>query len=204
MADLIFGLFGVWGSYCSVLSVMQPENYQQITLKLAWLAVLLIAALYSSYKLVEQYRSKPKFYKNNQEINEYMFKWIRQGGRVAICTRDMSWGNDPKIKSLLIEKAGASELCIFLPKDIPLTKELKKAGAEIFIYPELEHTPTSRFTIIDKDQAYARVAVGRKIDGRHYIEEFSIGRHPVFEVANDLVEVIRKYNEKVRRLSDAH
>ncbi|MCI0562065.1 MAG: hypothetical protein MN733_26555, partial [Nitrososphaera sp.] len=85
-----------------------------------------------------------------------------------------------------------NELTICLPDRIALADELEREGARVCLYPRLGYTPQSRFTIINKDRMDSQVAVGRRIRDKHVIEEFSLGEHPVFSVANDLVEVISR------------
>jgi hypothetical protein len=131
-------------------------------------------------------------FKSTKEINDYMYDWISKGGRVVIFTRDMSWASDPRIKELLYHKAAREELSICVPKKIPLTNELQKHGAQILSYESLGYIPQSRFTIINKDRMDANLAVGHRIKDDHVVEEFSIGAHPFFSVANDLVEIITR------------
>lgn len=200
MLKLIAFLFSIWGSFASLLGceISLHPNLNFGTISLIWLAALFFVAVISSIQSVKQYiNTKPKVYRSQDEINNYMYNWISKGGRVTISTRDMSWGDSNKIQSLLIEKARKRELCICLPENTALTKMLKREGAEIYTYPQLEHTPTSRFTIIHKDSISARVAIGKTNDGNaHVIEEFSLGNHPAFAVANDYTELIIKFNKK--------
>jgi len=140
--------------------------------------------------------SSHRVLKNQNEIAKYMYKWISKGGCVAIFTHDMSWAADLKITELLHQKARGGELSICLPRRIPLANELEKEGANISTFEELHYIPQSRFTIINKDRMDAHLAVGRRIGDSHVIEEYSIGQHPVFAIANDLVEVIMRLNQK--------
>lgn len=140
-----------------------------------------------------QYRkSLPRKCKSTSEIKEFMREWISQGSRVVIFTRDMSWADDDPMRYLLFGKARGSELTICLPARTQLANDLEKAGAQVLCYDNLHYIPESRFTIINSGRMDAKVAVGRKIGNRHVIEEFSLGEHPIFSVANDLVEVLRQ------------
>jgi hypothetical protein len=128
--------------------------------------------------------------RDDAEIKRYMYRWISKGGRVSIFTRDMSWASDERISALLRQKASRAELTLVLPTRIPLAQELEKAGCEVVSYEHLGYVPQSRFTIINKDRMDAHLAVGRRIGDRHIVEEYSVGQHPVFAIANDLVEVL--------------
>jgi len=132
--------------------------------------------------------------RKDSAIKKYMYKWISQDGRAVIFSRNLSWINDEKIGSLLLSKAENKELTICLPERINLVEGLEEAGAEICVYPELEYVPEASFTIIRQGRMDARVAVGRKIKRKHVIEEFGLGEHPVFHVANDLTNVIIRFS----------
>ena len=161
--------------------------------------------------------TQPRSYSSSVFINAYLYDWIDKGGRVVIFTRDMSWANDSvptwprlqrllshlpflritfrqkELKSLLIKKAQAGDLRICLPTMIPLAKELQQAGADVFCYEALNYLqPESRFTIINWGRMDMHVAVGRRVNNKHVIEEFSVGQHPVFSVAKDLVEILSR------------
>lgn len=70
-------------------------------------AAILFAGV--SADLIQYIRHRPKRYKTTTQINDYMYRWISTGGRVAIFTRDMSWANEPRIKDLLLNKARAED-----------------------------------------------------------------------------------------------
>src|SRR5207249_10642646 len=123
---------------------------------------------------------------------------ISRGGRVAIFSRDMSWVQDDEMRTLLGAKAHKNELHICLPQRIPLCDDLERQGAHIHVYPQLNYTPLSRFTIINKSRSDAHLAVGRAIEGKHLIEEFSLGEHPAFFIADDLIEVVMRLGQTVR------
>jgi hypothetical protein len=145
---------------------------------------------------IRHYRESDRYtLKDQGEIAEYMYKWISKGGRVAIFTHDMSWAADQHIIDLLHAKARLGELSICLPRRIPLVIDLAASGAQIFTYEQLHYTSQSRFTIINKDRMDAHLAVGRRIGNVHVVEEYSVGQHPVFAIANDLVEVIMRLNQ---------
>lgn len=131
-------------------------------------------------------------FKTDEEIRKYMHNWISRGGRVVIFTRDMSWAGEGDIKDLLLRKSRRNELCLCLPRRTPLAEELAREGATIYAYEQLNYVPQSRFTIINKDRMDAHVAVGRRIKDKHVVEEFCVGDHPVFAVANDLIEIIQR------------
>lgn len=195
-------IIGTWlGTIASVFGLVYtlwPPGGAVSPRQAAWLtalAVLFIVTLMLDVR--EHWKRQPKRYKKPGAIVDYMHRWISGGSRVVIFTRDMSWAREPRIRDLLASKAQRSELTVCLPEPIELTDELARHGARIVVYPVLSYVPTSRFTIVNEDRMDARVAIGRQVKGVHVIEEFAAGEHPVFAVAHDLVQIIRRIaNEK--------
>jgi hypothetical protein len=196
-------LFASTASCASLIGLILtlPKSNESLS---GWQWLFIAAAI--TFYLINGYlefKTCPKSFNDQKDINKYMLEWISKGSRVAIFTRDMTWSGTKDIKDLLYQKARNHELSIYLPEITrniqPFIEELQTYGASIYTYPELSLIPESRFTIINKDRNDAQVAVGRSVNGKHTIEEFTIGDHPVFAIANDLTKVICKYNELVRR-----
>ena len=104
---------------------------------------------------------------------------------------------------MLKTKAGKDELQICVPAMIPIAETLKEAGATILTYSPLKVVPQARFTIINFGRMDAQVAVGRRLEGTHAVEEFGAGDHPVFAVASDLVEIVTRYSQTRQLVEDA-
>ena len=130
------------------------------------------------------------------KIQAYMRRWLSRGGRAVIFTRDMSWAHSTETQNVLFEKARRRELTVCIQAPIELTEKLKQIGADIFPYSELGYVPRSRFTIIDFERDGARVAVGGTVNGKHLIQEFESGQHPLFSVAEDLIKILLAYKRK--------
>jgi len=196
---LFFQLLSIIGSFSSLIGLVfllrpsgQVLNLWQIGLFAVGLLLLIIAIIL----LIQNYlKKRPRSMPIGPKVNEYMYKWIKQGGKVAILTRDMSWVDNDKMKELLRSKAHHSELCLCLPNEIALSQELKQLGAQVHTFSELNYVPESRFTIVNKDRMDAQLAVGRSHEQKHLIEECSLGEHPVFSIANDLVNFIIKFDQ---------
>ena len=186
---------GSFASLCSLLFLFRPTTAPWTVFQGMWLGLAILLLLGAVAHEVRESRASGRLsLGTDAEIRDYMFKWISRGGRVAIFSRDMSWVRDEEMMELLREKARRDELTICLPGEIFLADELRRCGARVCLYPQLRYTPQSRFTIINKDRMDSKVAVGRRIKDKHVIEEFSLGEHPVFSVANDLVEVVIGFN----------
>ncbi len=151
--------------------------------------VLFLLSVYLEIK--EHIDNKPKIFTEKNDIRDYMYRWIKNSGRTAIFTRDMSWVDDDEMRSLLKNKAEKDELIICMPRIIDKVKELQDKGAKVFEYKEISYIPLSRFTITNFGRDDAKVAVGRRLaEKQHLIEEFSAGQHPYFQIANDLIQIL--------------
>lgn len=197
--DKIFLFVSTIGSFASVLGVIIPSisSSQDIfgwklvpivaTVILFLLMVVAAIIVLKSDIPTRRYRFDDK-----KSIRNYLFNWIKSGGRVVIWTRDMSWVDDEEMTQMLRSKAQAHELILCLPREIEKSDDLKKHGAEVFAYGTLD-APESRFTIVNYGQVGSRVAIGRRRDNLHIIQEFSgADEHPAFHMARDLVMLVQE------------
>lgn len=132
----------------------------------------------------------------DRAIRDYMFAWVKEGGRVAIFSRRLGWVDDDEMRELLLKKAERGELTIVIPKPVLLSNELAQAGAEVIHYGESGYTIRSRFTIVHRERTDTAVAIGRKgRDGKHIVREFKTSdEEPAFWLAEDLIEILRRFN----------
>lgn len=145
----------------------------------------------STLDVFDTFKAVPKNFKDGSpKIVDYMRRWVSKPGRTVIFSRDLTWANDAGAKNALCAKAKNGELTVLVEAENAITAELKAAGAEIVSYGGLGHIPRSRFTIIGFKKDGARVAIGALIDGRHVIEDFQSGAHPLFSVTEDLVQFL--------------
>jgi hypothetical protein len=189
-------IVGLWlGTIASLAGLLYSCWPQQHTIWFTTLLTLLVVlVVLLIYNDVANYILRlPHVCASKEQIATYMFNWISRGGRVIVFTRDMTWAIQPNIENLLLAKARQNELTIYMPKPTDLSKKLELAGATVFHYQALNFIPSSRFTIINADRMDAHVAIGGQQDGKHVIEEYRAGQHPVFAVIHDLTEVIRRY-----------
>lgn len=196
-------LIGVFASLAALVISLGPSlkdfGFGKSALVFFSLAFFVLAFF---LELRSAFRKKSIPVADKKRIRDFMFKWISSGERVAIFSRDLSWVDDEKIKELLFSKASAGELCICVPRETDLTRELRHVGAEIYTYSHIDHVPQSRFTIVNFGRGGSRVAVGNRHGNFHVIEEFSANDHPAFYMANDLVMLVKKYVEAASALLD--
>ncbi len=191
----VLTIVGSFASLCALVIMVRPEEKQLTSIQGLMLGIaicLFVGAVLQEFWA--SYKNRVLKFRKDSAIKKYMYKWISQDGRAVIFSRNLSWINDKKIETLLLSKAKSKELTICLPERLSLVEGLEEAGAEICVYPELQYDPEVSFTIIRQGRMDARVAVGRTIKRKHVIEEFGLGEHPVFHVANDLTNVIIRLN----------
>ena len=201
--DKIFLLVSTIGSFASVLGVIIPLIFSSQDISVWELvpivaAVILLVLMVVAAIIVLKSDVPTRRYKFNDKegIRNYLFNWIKSGRRVVIWTRDMSWMDDEEMTQMLQSKAQAHELILCLPREIEKSDDLKKHGAEVFAYGTLD-APESRFTIVNYGQAGSRVAIGRRRDSLHIIQEFSgTDEHPAFHMARDLVRLVQEQEQE--------
>lgn len=191
-------ILGNWGSFASIIGLLfvNPIAYESLSSTKKIIVIICIALLIISIivTIVNYITNKPKVFKSERSVKEYLHKWIQNGGRTVIFTRDMSWVDDSEIKSMLKRKAEDGELVILMPKKLEKVEEFEVVGAKIIEYPDLKFTPRARFTITNFGRTDAKIAVGKRMSSgtkfKHLIEEYDQGSHPYFQLADDLVQMI--------------
>lgn len=163
----------------------------------AWRWLLIVAAILACivnlYENWLAYRaSKARRYRAGREIRDYMRDLLERGGRSAIFSRDLTWAEHSDVKDLLMQKAKRDELTLMLPREVPVARELARAGAQLFTYPGLDYELRSRFTLIQLGTTGPCVAVGRPQGQEVFVEEFNERSHPVVTLAEDLHQVLKQ------------
>lgn len=194
----LIALIAAFASMFSLFIVFLPSPQSLPSWAIALLVVTIIAFIVLLILEFTAHRGHRAYGKRDiQGIRRYMHSWIEHGGRVAIWTRDMSWAQNPETRQLLTEKASQNELILCLPETNAFARELSDAGAEVCAYGRhLLEAPASRFTIVFFGRDGSRVAVGRAEGDTHVIDEFSVGDHPAFHLAADLVTLARALNAR--------
>ena len=164
-------------------------------------ALFLLMALTTILVLKAETTTRAYQADDESSIRGYLLRWIKNGGRVAIWTRDMSWAEDADMKEMLRLKAQSQELIICLPNETETTENLRKYGAEVVAYGAWD-SPINSFTIANYSRAGSRVAIGRRKGNLHIIQEFSAEEHSAFDMAHDLVRLVREQQLAGRRTTD--
>ncbi|MFI6216130.1 hypothetical protein ACIBCD_29400 [Nocardia brasiliensis] len=162
----------------------------------SWNIVLLTLAigfsvLAISVECFDYWDSRPKRYSDAGQIRDHMFDLIKDGGRVSVFTRDLSWVDDTQMMDMLRSKAEGDNLTLVMPKRISKSEELQKAGAFVIYYGS-HYTIKSRFTICNMDRVDSTVSIGRRSGKKHVIEKYEQkDGHPAYALAQDLAGVLR-------------
>lgn len=193
--ERIVFLSSIAGAFLSGFGVIVPLLVSSNAV--TWWVVALIVAFFILMVLttiiVLKSETTTRVYRADDEkgIRNYLIHWIKSGGRVAIWTRDMSWADDDDMKELLRLKAQSQELIICLPHETDTTEHLSSCGAEVVAYGAWD-SPITSFTIANYNRAGSRVAIGRRRGNLHIIQEFSAAENSAFDMAHDLVRLVRE------------
>jgi len=185
-------------SYVSLVGSVFPfKDWPTLTTFLVLVSLLaLVVVVWMEFR----WGPKRRVYlqKDKEEIQNYMFDWIKKGRHTAIFSHNLTWVSGNRIRQLLESKAQAKELTVYVPNEEDLTSEakslisvLRKNGAAIHVYAKCASVPMSRFTIINLNGPGERVAVAHGHGEFHIIEEYSANEHPAFYMAKDLLELAR-------------
>jgi hypothetical protein len=199
-------LLSVLGSAASLVALalyFRPRSASvSVWEAIAWTIATVLLVVFVIARVRDHSRSAVRAFHSPDEIRNFMRSWISGGARVAIFSRDMSWVDEDGIRELLRTKSRRHELVLCLPHEIPLSTELRSLGAEVHVYPELDLTPASRFTIRNVGTYDSEVAIGRSINGVHTIQKARIGHDPLYAVAADLLAIVTRL-ERCRNGSTA-
>jgi len=201
MANLITRFLAILVTYGGVVAlVFQFHKPGETISAWAWVVIAVsilagVAMMVLDFRVFWQDRART--FSSARAIRDYMYKWIEGGGRVTVSSRDLSWVDDGKMKELLVKKAAAGELQLYMPEPIPIGVELSASGADVSYYgaPPLR----SRFTIIHCERSDAAVAIGRSVSGTHRVVEYSaLDDEPAFWLAQDLASVLSVLSKRAQ------
>lgn len=188
---------GALASLVGIVLTIRPPSQPWTAWQIAFLTLAGLFGLVSIVLDVIEFKARPvKSYRTSQQVVDYMRNWLGNSGQAAVFTRDLSWVDDETTRKLLETKSRKRELTLVLPREIPLTRKLEKLGAEVVYYPNIDYIIKSRFTIINMNRNDTRVAIGQSVGGRHKIEELSAGEEPAYYLAQDLLELVKRFTKR--------
>jgi hypothetical protein len=168
--------------------------------KIALWALMVVAACVIVADGMSYLKAKPRTFPfQSPGIAEFIGEWLSSGGQSAVFSHDLSWVSPgSRILNVLEQKARAGELVLFVGRTPDVVKDLVRSGATVFDYSRLDFKPRSRFTIVDKDKAGARMAIGLAEGDKHVIRVYRADNHAIMALGEDLVRLAERLAERVQ------
>jgi len=142
------------------------------------------------------FRDRPRSFdrcteKGRNSISEHLVHQLSTSGRVAIFSRDLTWvTRGSSAETILLKKAQANELTLFVKTETKVTQLLKGQGADVRLYSGKSFNPKSRFTILNYQNSGTRVMVGAPCGDRHVIKHYGSEDVEVVDLAIDFVSLL--------------
>lgn len=183
LIKVIFSILFAIAGWASSAFALWNSYYNEKTSNRYWLfcAIIVgISALYIWVQTVDYLREKKKVFVHStpEKVHSYLYKWIKDGGRTVVFTRDFTWANcNQEMLAMLQEKARRKELIVCLYRATDITDQLKTLGAEVYTHDL--HDLKSRFTIIHYGTNCPQITVGsRNVQGAFVNERYDMQSNP--------------------------
>ena len=190
--------FATFGSFITLVislrDVKEPwTNGQAILMAFSILGFIATVVLEVSFYV----GSRPKVFSDERGIRNYMYQWLRRGGRVAIFSRSLGWLQDEEMTRMMNQKSEDGELTLVMPAAVANSAKLVSKGAEAIYYGD-DYSIRSRFTIVNRGRADTAVAIGRKnAKGKHIVTEYRASDDdPAYWLAEDMIELMMRHSKQ--------
>ncbi|MCY7152821.1 hypothetical protein [Streptococcus mitis] len=180
-----------------ILTCIAFKTDSNSLLKIIFLVLIILYCLYTSYRIYILWCKYTKnIFSQDEEIKEYMKKWVNKDGQTVIVSRDLSWV-DPHDDTyqILVEKAKNAELTIILQEPKEYIRELEIEGARIYDYSHLNFTPKNRFTFIHYGRSNPRLAIGYQDGDVRKIREYEKSGTIEYSLAEDLCNLLKEVSK---------
>ena len=154
-----------FASGASIISLAFVNNLPEM-LKYTLLFVGIASVGFLIYSEAKEDQINEKVCHSEAEIKTVMRELVREKGRVAIMSRDLSWV-DREMEHYISMKKDDALICV--QKETELTKRLLEQGVNVKYYGHVGFEPVSRFTIIrynKKDHQVAIANTQNQVNGR--------------------------------------
>jgi hypothetical protein len=198
MDQFLYRLVGTVGTLVTAVFVIDFEQ-RPLWVNIGLLLVVAYAAAFFAVDTVRALLYRPKSFDRTteagkQRIAEYLVSQLESSGSVAVFSKDLTWvKKGSAAERILIRKAQAKELTLFVEHDMDLTNVLRSHGANVRIYRGQRrkgYNPKSRFTILDYRTLGTRVMVGVPSNGKHLIKHYGADDPEVVDLAKDFIELL--------------
>lgn len=168
--------------------------------KFSILISLIIILPISAYFI---FRKKDTIVCSNQEdINNFLKKWIKTDGVVKILSRNLSWVND-EIMGIL--QAKGADLYLYVESENEVVKNIMQINKDckVFLYGKYGFEPNSRYTVIhaNKDDRQIAIALQERKNQYKLYHEIYCSKEGAYDkkmlgLAMDLMNCIEKMEKK--------
>lgn len=206
MDQFLYRLIGTVGTLLSSVFVIDFDQ-RSLWVNILLLFVVAYAAAFFAVDAIRAFLYRPKSFDRTtetgkQQIADYLVSQLESSGSVAIFSKDLTWvKKGSPAEGLLIRKAQAKELTLFVEHETDLTKTLRSQGANVRVYGGQRrkgYNPKSRFTILDYRTSGTRVMVGVPSNGKHLIKHYCADDLEVVDLAKDFIELL-SYTSKAAK-----
>lgn len=198
MDQFLYRLVGTIGTLVTTVFVIDFEQ-RSLWVNIFLLIVVAYAAGFFAIDALRAFVLRPKSFNRTsetgkQQIAEYLVSQLEASGSVAIFSKDLTWvKKGSPAEGLLIKKAQAKELTLFVEHEMNMTKTLQSQGANVRVYEAQKkkgYKPKSRFTILDYRTSGTRVMVGVPSNGKHLIKHYGVDDLEVVDLAMDFIALL--------------
>lgn len=198
MEQALYRIVGSLGTFVTSFFLIDFEKYG------VWLNVLLLAvvAYTTAFLVIDAIRVFSRRVRSfdrtseagKNKIAEYLVEQLKSSGSVVVFSKDLTWvKSGGEAEKLLIKKAEAKELTLFVEDELPITNQLKIKGAKVHAYggkKKKGFLPKSRFTVLDYRTGKTRVMVGVPAEGKHLIKHYGDSDSEVVDLARDFISLL--------------
>ena len=188
-------IVGTIGTIIAAATVIDFDKYS------LWLNIFFIfsvgyGAIFFALDTLRVFKGRPRSFDRSTEsgkqgISEHLIRQLSSSGRVAIFSRDLTWvTRGSSAETMLLKKAQANELTLFVKTETKVTLFLKAQGADVRLYSGKSFNPKSRFTILNYQNSGARVMIGAPCEDSHIIKHYGSDDFEVVDLAMDFVSLL--------------
>lgn len=160
------------------------------------LIIVLVGALVMALvDVVFWFRSKPKRYKSEAAINQYMISLFQRGGSASIFANNLSWVTTEVLSCVgKLARDRKKVIKVYVPKQNSVTEQLQKVGVQVKTYPGLNYVPEARFTLVNPTEPGSSIlAIGKGTLPNFYIDEYyDQTQARIISMARDLFNILEK------------
>lgn len=188
-------IVGTIGTIIGAATVIDFEKYS-LWGNIFFIVAVGYGAIFFALDTLKILRDRPRSFdrsteKGRNSISQHLIRQLSSSGRVAIFSRDLTWvTRGSSAETMLLKKAKANELTLFVKTETEITQLLKAHGAEVRLYSGNSFNPRSRFTILNYQNSGTRVMVGAPCGDSHVIKHYGSEDFEVVDLAMDFVSFL--------------